>query len=78
MIRVITQTTAERNKDIEKKTRQFLELYYNSRMPLTEIYKKLGISYKNQYGKHIKKLLKQRGANNDERRWKIEKGEWSN
>ncbi len=78
MIKVITQSTAERNKEIEEKSREFFDLYYNTCLSVGEIYKKLGISPKGQYEKHIKKILKQQGADNYQRRWKIEKGEWSN
>ena len=62
MIKVITQSTMERNQETQEKYDEFKELFYNTELRIPEIHKQLDLS-KNS---HIIKDIKHRWAEEHE------------
>lgn len=79
MIPVITQTTAERDLEFTRKYNQYLDLYYNTGLNISEILKQLDISERSSLHKQIRKKMKEEGHHDAmQRRHLVQKGEWLN
>ena len=71
---VIEQSTNERYDELENTYHQFIDLYYNTELPIPEIRKRLGIIDRGEKSKYIRERTKD--LDNYERAWKIRRGEW--
>lgn len=77
MIKVITKTTAERNKDFEEKFELYKHLFFNTTLTIPEILKELDLSENNEITKKIKKIWRKEGYNASKRARLITLGEWA-
>lgn len=76
MIKVRTFTSKETQNYKEEKYKLFLKYYFETDLPIREIYKILGLPAKNSAVKYIRNKMKQNGYNSNHRYNQIIKGEW--
>ena len=77
MIKVITQSTMERNNEVNQKYDEFKELFYNTELRMHEIYKQLDLSGRCYISKYIKhKWIKENETDPHLRGIMIHHGKW--
>ena len=74
MNNVIEKNTDERYNELENTYHQFIDLYYNTNLPVHEIRKRLGIIDRGEKSKYIHERTKD--LDNYQRSWAIRRGEW--
>ena len=75
-IKVIQLSSHEVQNYRENMYQRFLKYYLETNLPVTEIYKILGLPNKNSNVKYIRNRLKEDGYDTLKRMWSIKKGEW--
>jgi len=75
-IKVIEFTSDETVSFRERKYNEFLKYYYETDLPVNDIFKALGLANRNSAVKYIRCRLKEDGLNTLKRHWCIRKGEW--
>lgn len=75
-IKVKDFTTEETMNYREKKYQEFLELYFNTELKVSDIFEKIGVNRHNQTGHYIMSCLKKEGFENTRRWGLIKQGVW--
>lgn len=76
MIVVISQTTEERNAELNNKWEEYRELYYNTDLFSKEILKKIGVRPESSIHKYIRERLRNGEVPSSLRAYRIRRGEW--
>ncbi|MBQ9024812.1 MAG: hypothetical protein IJ104_00885 [Methanobrevibacter sp.] len=77
MIKIITQSTKERNEEFEEKYEKYKKLFYNTNLSIPEIRKELQLSESNRIVKDINRRWKQCEMVSSHKRARlIGRGEW--
>ena len=77
MIKVVTQSTMERNNEVNEKYQEFKELFYNTELRIPEIHKQLDLSKNSHIIKDIKhRWIKENETDPHLRGIMIHHGKW--
>lgn len=76
MIKVISQSTSERKREMEDKYEKYLDLYYNSSLTVKEIFKKIDVGRHSEVYAFIMKHTKSIDVSPHKRAKLIQFGKW--